>query len=73
MALDPTPIRWCVCGNTLFAELKEAGVTSLEEAQERFGVAIHCESCIPYIERMLRTGETAFPVRLKEDPPKETM
>ncbi|RYG46785.1 hypothetical protein EON79_09205 [bacterium] len=60
MALDPTPIRRCVCANITFEELQEAGVQSLEEAQERFGASTYCETCVPYILLMLKTGRTAF-------------
>jgi len=59
---DPMPVRYCVCFNVTFAELKEAGVKSVEEAAERFGCTTNCGACRPYIEAMIRTGETAFPV-----------
>ncbi|RYG39249.1 (2Fe-2S)-binding protein [bacterium] len=62
MILDPTPIRRCVCANVTFEELQEAGIESLEEAQDRFGASTYCETCVPYILRMLKTGQTAFPV-----------
>ena len=59
---DPTPVRMCVCFNTTFAELKSAGVQSLEEAAERFGCGTNCGTCVPYIKAMLETGEVAFAV-----------
>jgi bacterioferritin-associated ferredoxin len=59
---DPTPVRRCVCFNKTFAELKDAGVTSLEDAAERFSCGTQCGSCRQYIQKMVETGEVAFPV-----------
>lgn len=59
---DARPVRRCVCFSTTFAELKEAGVRSVEEAAERFGCGTNCGLCRPYIQRMIETGEVAFPV-----------
>lgn len=59
---DPTPVRRCVCADVSFAELRAAGVTTLEEASHWFNVANNCGLCRPYVERMLETGETAFGV-----------
>ena len=53
------PIRRCVCAGVTFAELKELGVKSMEEAAEH-ECGINCGRCRPYIELMLETGETAF-------------
>ncbi|HRJ28081.1 MAG TPA: (2Fe-2S)-binding protein [Fimbriimonadaceae bacterium] len=52
----------CVCHRTSFAELKEAGCTSLEEIQAQFGCGTGCGSCLPYLKLYVETGETAFPV-----------
>lgn len=59
---DPTPVRRCVCFDKTFAELKEAGVRSVEEAAERFGCGTNCGTCRPYLRKMIETGETAFAV-----------
>jgi len=59
---DPRPVKRCVCFDTTFAELKAAGVESVADAREKFGCGSSCGSCVPYIERMLETGETAFSV-----------
>jgi bacterioferritin-associated ferredoxin len=59
---DDRPVRRCVCFDTTFEALKEAGVRSLEEAAERFGCGTNCGMCRPYIAEMIRTGETAFAV-----------
>lgn len=56
------PVTKCVCKCVSFAELKIAGIASLEEAAERFGCGQGCGSCKPYIAEMLETGDTAFPV-----------
>jgi bacterioferritin-associated ferredoxin len=62
MPQDPTPVRRCVCADVTFEELKLADVTSLEDAAERFDVGIQCGTCRPYVELMIETGKTAFPV-----------
>lgn len=59
---DPTPVRRCVCAWVTFAEMKDAEVASLEEAADRFQAGVTCGTCCPYIELMLKTGQTAFPV-----------
>jgi len=61
MKPDPRPIKKCVCFDTTFAQLKEAGIKSVEEAAERFGCSTNCGLCKPYIEKMIETGETEFP------------
>ena len=55
------PVSACICGEISFAELKEAGVTTLEGA-EQFGCGITCRLCVPYLLRMIETGETEFAV-----------
>ncbi|MDX2066731.1 MAG: (2Fe-2S)-binding protein [Fimbriimonadaceae bacterium] len=62
MTGDPTPIRRCVCGDRTFAELREEGYASLEEIQQRTGAGTHCHTCVPYLVRMLETGQTAFAI-----------
>jgi bacterioferritin-associated ferredoxin len=61
MTDDPTPVRRCVCGDVSFAELKDQGVTTFEQAAE-LGVGITCGLCRPYLERLFETGETEFTV-----------
>jgi bacterioferritin-associated ferredoxin len=56
------PVRKCVCCDVTFEHLAESGVDTLEEIRERFGCSTHCGSCRIYLEEMLRTGETAFPI-----------
>ena len=57
------PVDRCVCFNVSFAQLKEfaqAHACGLEGLRERFGCGRGCALCVPYIERMLRTGQTMF-------------
>jgi bacterioferritin-associated ferredoxin len=42
--------------------MKAAGVTSLQGAAWLFGAGAACGLCLPYIQRMLETGETEFAV-----------
>jgi bacterioferritin-associated ferredoxin len=60
--IEPRPVRMCVCFNCLFSQLKDAGVSSVEEAGERFGCGTNCGFCRPYIAQMIMTGEVAFEV-----------
>jgi NAD(P)H-nitrite reductase large subunit len=69
---DPTPIRRCVCFQTTFAELKLRGYQSVTEIATDVGCTTGCGLCRPYIEAMLRTGETAFAVFTPSDGPSDT-
>jgi bacterioferritin-associated ferredoxin len=59
---DPTPIRRCVCGDRTFAELHLDGYRTLEEIQAHTGAGTHCQTCVPYLLKMLETGRTAFAI-----------
>ncbi len=59
----------CVCFNVSFARLQKFAAAnsadttvSLEQLQTAFGCGRGCGLCIPYIRKMLRTGQTTFPV-----------
>ena len=65
---DDRPIRRCVCHDTTFAELRESGLTNLEAIANQFGCTTGCGLCRPYIERMLQTGEVAFPIMPVDGP-----
>lgn len=56
----------CVCFNRTFKELKKIArkhrVATLEELQTHVRFGMNCRRCHPYVRRMLRTGETVFPV-----------
>ena len=62
------PVKKCVCFDKTFAELKAAGIKSVEEAADRFGCSTKCGLCKPYIQKMLETGETEFAI-LPSPPP----
>jgi bacterioferritin-associated ferredoxin len=47
--------------------MKEAGVASVEEAGERFGAGIKCGLCLPYLKKMLETGDVSFSLVLEAD------
>lgn len=53
----------CVCHNLTFAELvrtaRQEGV-GLVELSRRTGFGTKCGSCVAYVKRTLKTGETVF-------------
>ena len=56
----------CVCHNLTFAELKEIALrlgNDFERLSRETGCCDGCGLCQPYVERMLQTGETQFPVQ----------
>lgn len=57
-------VTHCVCFNVSFADLKEVaeeeGITDIDELREIILCGANCRFCVPYIERMLRIGETEF-------------
>ncbi|MFV1979620.1 MAG: bacterioferritin-associated ferredoxin [Rhodothermia bacterium] len=54
----------CVCFNRTFSELKQAAedadADSVHELLEHVTFGSNCGLCLPYVERMLSTGETTF-------------
>lgn len=60
----------CICFNRTFAELKatsrEVGATTVEELAEHATFGQRCKLCRPYVEEMLRTGETEFSRIIRE-------
>lgn len=59
------PVTRCVCHDVTFAELKSlcAVVGPDQDAlAARTGCGTGCGTCVPYIQLMLRTGRTEFPV-----------
>ena len=53
----------CVCHKVTFAELAAIAAREgcgLEGLAERTGCTTGCGMCRPYVELMLRTGDTAF-------------
>ena len=60
---SPIRIHRCICANRSFAELLTlARKEQLDLAQltARTGCGGGCRACLPYLRRMLRTGETEF-------------
>lgn len=59
---DDKPIVRCVCRDRTFAFLRDSGVVSLEQIREIYGCGTGCGLCLPFLARMLETGETEFAV-----------
>jgi bacterioferritin-associated ferredoxin len=61
----------CVCHNITFAELKEIALrlgNDPERVSRETGCGEGCGMCMPYIHRMIATGETEFPVQRTPKP-----
>ncbi|MDQ3021232.1 MAG: hypothetical protein M3R36_11795 [Bacteroidota bacterium] len=62
-------ITKCICYDTTFSEMKkimqENNLKTLEELREIKMVAVNCRLCVPYIKRMIGTGETEFDIILE--------
>lgn len=54
----------CYCYDQTFAELKavaeNTGASSIEALQEHVTFGENCQLCHPYVNCMLRTGQTVF-------------
>jgi bacterioferritin-associated ferredoxin len=54
----------CVCSNITFLEVKEIAenqnVKDIEGLLEAIEVAKNCKLCLPYLNEMLKTGQTEF-------------
>lgn len=54
----------CICHNKEFSEIRayvqENNIKSVRELQEQKYCSCGCGLCAPYIELMLKTGETSF-------------
>lgn len=61
--MTPMHVDRCVCFDVGFATLKayaRAHRCGLEGLTARFGCGRGCGLCVPYIRRMLETGETSI-------------
>lgn len=62
----------CVCFQRSFRELKREaaayGWTRVAQITRATGCGSGCGSCVPYLQRMLQTGETCFRVRRAGEP-----
>lgn len=56
----------CICFDTTFEEMKEImkknNINSIEELRNIKQIAENCRLCLPYIEKMIETGQTEFEV-----------
>ena len=62
-------VRRCVCSDVTFEQLKGLAATvghDFEAIERHTGAGRSCGTCVPYILRMLETGETNLPI-LSED------
>lgn len=59
---EDLPVWRCVCYDVSFETLKQSGLRTLDEIRERFGCSGGCGMCAKYIELMIETGDTAFPI-----------
>ncbi len=60
MVEDDRPIVRCVCFDKTFEELKALGLATIEEISAETGCGTKCGLCLPYILKMLETGDTRF-------------
>lgn len=54
----------CICHRRTFEEIKEYAndhsIYSVEELQSDKFCSCSCKMCVPYVEQVLKTGETEF-------------
>jgi NAD(P)H-nitrite reductase large subunit len=57
-------VERCICENRSFVEIRDEalrrGLSTVDELKEARLCGTGCEMCLPYVERMLHTGETSF-------------
>ena len=63
-------VTHCVCFDVAFTELKRVidatGARSLVELRAHVEFGENCGLCVPFVERIFETGETAFEVEWEE-------
>jgi NAD(P)H-nitrite reductase large subunit len=47
--------------------MADSGATTLDEIRNEFGATLGCGLCLPYIKKMLQTGETEFAIDTGDD------
>ena len=56
----------CICFSRTFTELKRTaertGARDIEALQSEVDFGLKCGLCKPYVQRMLETGATRFPI-----------
>lgn len=54
----------CICHNRSFEEIREYArkyeLTSVEELQSENYCSCSCKMCVPYVEQVLKSGQTEF-------------
>ncbi len=64
--MSDAKVTHCICFRRSFAELKQiaqaTGAKTVEELQKHALFGRSCLMCVPYVEHMLRTGETEIPL-----------
>ncbi len=59
-------ITKCICYDTTFEEMKkimkDRNLKTLDELIMAKTVASNCRLCVPYIKKMIETGETKFDI-----------
>ncbi len=68
---DERPVRACMCTSLTFRVIlgvaRDRGYTKVEQLTELLGCGGSCGLCMPYLQRMLETGETEFAVIPRTD------
>ena len=58
------PVDRCICEGRTFSEIKQIAekesYSTIEELQNNRICSTSCRLCMPYVEVMLKTGETSF-------------
>jgi bacterioferritin-associated ferredoxin len=61
----------CVCYNKTFAEMKarmdEKNLTTFDDLKNELCFGENCKICVPYVRKMIQTGETAFALLPKDE------
>ena len=64
------PVTHCICFQSFASAIekaREAGCANVRELQEQMDISANCGLCVPYVQRAIETGETAFDVMNKEE------
>ena len=60
----------CVCFDQTFSELKrvaeDASVDTVQDLQKHIEFGLNCGLCLPYVRRMLTTGQSVFSEVIEE-------
>jgi bacterioferritin-associated ferredoxin len=61
----------CRCHGVMFSRLKalalKEGITSISELQSKTLFGDNCRRCVPFVGKMLKTGQTEFKVAEADD------